>query len=206
MGGKNNLGCTSLKRKSYCILNKQYSKEEYEKLAAQIREDMVKNPYIDNMGRKFSYGEFFPPEMSLFPYNKSNAMRFFPKTKTEALSLGYQWDDYENPVTEATITSSQLPSAIKETSDTVLDEVIRCADCPKSYRIVKGELGLLRKLNLPVPHSCPKCRENKRFARMTMPKFYSRKCQNCNKPIYTPYSPQDPKIVYCVECYQKEFA
>ena len=31
---------------------------------------------------------------------------------------------------------------------------------------VKGELDLLRKLNLPVPHECPKCRENKRFERI----------------------------------------
>src|SRR5688572_7806470 len=79
--GKNNYGCVNLKRKSYCILNKEYSKEEYEKLKAQIIEDMKKNPYTDKLGRKFYYGEFFPPEMSRFPYNDSIAMRFFPKTK-----------------------------------------------------------------------------------------------------------------------------
>jgi len=35
-------GCVGLRKKKYCILNKQYSKEEYEKLVAQIKDDMKK--------------------------------------------------------------------------------------------------------------------------------------------------------------------
>ena len=50
-----------LKRKQYSILNKQYSKEEYEKLRAHIIEDMKKNPYVDSLGRVYTYGEFFSP-------------------------------------------------------------------------------------------------------------------------------------------------
>ena len=206
IAGKNNFGCVNLKRKSYCILNKEYSKEEYEKLKAQIIEDMKVNPYVDKLGRKFPYGEFFPPEMSKFPYNKSNAMRFLPKTKEQALALGYTWDDYENPTAGHTIKSTQLPDSIQETDDSILKEIIQCESCNRSYRIVQGELNLLRKMDLPVPHECSKCRENKRFARMTKPKFYNRICAKCNTNIYTPYAPEDPKIVYCVKCYQQEFA
>lgn len=205
IGGKNNFGCVNLKRKKYCILNKEYTKEEYEKLREIIVEDMEKNPYIDSKGRVYKYGEFFPLEMSLFPYNRSNAMRFFPKTKEQVLSLGCDWDDYENPTTSFTLKSNELPDTIKETTDSILDEIIECENCARSFRIVKGELGLLRKMDLPIPHECPKCRENRRFARMTIPRLYHRDCNKCNKPIYTPYSPNDPKIVYCVECYQGEF-
>jgi hypothetical protein len=32
-----------LKNKSYCILNKQYTKEEYEKLVSKIIEKMMKD-------------------------------------------------------------------------------------------------------------------------------------------------------------------
>ncbi len=202
---KNNFGCVNLKRKSYCILNKQYSKEEYEKLKARIIEDMKVNPYVDKLGRKFFYGEFFPPEMSLFPYNKSNAMRFFPKTKEQALSMGYTWDDKENPSPESTIKASDLPETIKETDDSILNEIIECGNCRRSYKIVQGELNLLRKMGLPVPHECPKCRENARFARMTKPKMYHRSCAKCGDAIYTPYPPDDPRIVYCVKDYQAEF-
>ena len=202
---KNNFGCVNLKRKNYCILNKQYSKEAYQKLRARIVEDMKKSPYIDNMGRKFYYGEFFPPEMSRFAYNKSNAMRFFPKTKEEALKEGYSWDDTENPTFPTTIKTENLPDTIKDTTDEILKEVIECQNCNRAYKIVQGELNLLRKMNLPVPHECPKCRENKRFARMTKPKMYHRTCAKCGDPIYTPYPPEDPRIVYCVKCYQQEF-
>ena len=202
---KNCFGCVNLKRQSYSILNKKYSKEEYEKLKEKIITDMKKSPYIDKLGRKFFYGEFFPPQMSKFPYNKSNAMRFFSKTKEEALKEGYTWNDEENPTPTATMKAESLPDTISETTDSILNEVIECASCKRSYKIVKGELDLLRKMELPVQHECPKCRENKRFVRMTKPKLYHRKCDKCGEPIYTPYAPEDPRIVYCVKDYQAEF-
>ena len=206
IAGKNNFGCVNLKRKSYCILNKEYDKESFDKLRTQIIADMKKNPYVDKLGRKFGYGEFFPPEMSQFPYNKSNAMRFFPKTKEQALEEGYSWDDTESPVYITTLKSQDLADTIKEVTDAILDETIECANCKRGYRIVKGELNLLGKMGLPIPHECPKCREKKRFDRMTKPKMYNQTCMKCNTNIYTPYALEDPRIVYCVKCYQQEFA
>ncbi|MDP2789342.1 MAG: hypothetical protein Q8O46_04870 [bacterium] len=206
IAGKNNFGCVNLKRKSYCILNKEYGKEEYKKLKEKIIEDMKINPYIDKLGHKFYYGEFFPPEFSKFAYNKSNAMRFFPKTKEEALGQGYTWDDGDNPNHPVTIKSDDLPDTIGETQNLILNEIIECRECARGYKIVQGELNLLRKMGLPIPHECPKCRENNRFARMTKPGMHHRNCDKCQKEIYTPYTKDDPKIVYCVACYQQEFA
>jgi len=205
IAGKNNFGCANLKRKSYFILNKEYSKEEYERLKAKIIEDMKVNPYIDKLGREFYYGEFFPPELSSFPYNKSNAMRFFPKTKNEALSMGYEWDDTIDKIYEATMKAEALPDTLQETKEDILREIIECMNCGKGYRIVKGELDLLCKMNLPPPHECPKCRENKRFARLKPPKIYKRTCMKCEKEINTSFAPDRPEIVYCVGCYQGEF-
>jgi len=48
---KDCFGCISLNKKQYCILNKQYSKEEYEKL---------KNEIIKDMRSKNLYGRWFP--------------------------------------------------------------------------------------------------------------------------------------------------
>ncbi len=203
--GKNNFGCVNLKRKQYCVLNKQYTKEEYEKLKVQIIEDMKKNPYIDKLGRRFFYGEFFPPEMSKFPYNKSNAMRFFPKNKEEALKEGYSWEEEEVKEYKTSVDSSFLPDTIKETDESILNETIKCSTCIRGYKIAKGEFDLLRKMNLPIPHECPRCRENKRFNRMNKPGMYNRTCAKCSTDIYTPYAPDRPEIVYCVRCYQQEF-
>ncbi len=206
MSGKNNFGCVNLKRKQYCILNKEYSKDEYEKLKAKIIEDMKKNPYVDKLGRIFSYGEFFPLEFGKFPYNKSNAMRFFPKTKEQALIEGYYWGETENLGYPISIKSSSLPDTIKETSELILNETIGCSVCNRAYKITKGEIDLLRKMNLPLPHECPKCRENKRFSRLNLPKLYKRICAKCKKEINTAFSPDHPEIVYCVKCYQQEFS
>lgn len=204
ISGKNNLGCINLKRKEYCILNKQYTKEEYIILKQKIIQDMKVTPYTTKTGQKFYYGEFFPPEFSKFPYNKSNAMRFFPKTKEQALVEGYFWDETIHENSPTTINSSQLPVTISETTESILSEVIECNSCSRPYKIVAGELNLMKKLNLPIPHECPKCRENKRFARLDPIKLYKRNCQKCSKEISTPYAPDRSEIVYCEKCYQQE--
>ena len=79
-------------------------------------------------------------------------------------------------------------------------------NCKKGYKITQGEFGLLKKMKMPLPHECLKCRENARFSRMTLPKMYNRNCKKCDSKIYTPYGPKSPNIVYCVKCYQQEFA
>jgi hypothetical protein len=205
ISSKNNFGCINLKRKSHCILNKEYSPEEYEKLKTQIIEDMKKNPYIDERGRVWSYGEVFQPIFCKFAYNNSNAMKFIPKTREQALNEGYIWNDEENLSMASTIKPADLPETIKETNDSILNQIIECANCARSYKVVQGELDLLRKMGLPVPHECPKCRENRRLTTQNKPGMYHRYCAKCNANIYTPYAPERPEIVYCVKCYQAEF-
>ena len=80
----NVFGCVGLRKKQYCILNKQYTKEEYEELVPRIIQHMDTMPYVDAKGRKYTYGEFFPPELSPFAYNETIAQEYFPLTKEEA--------------------------------------------------------------------------------------------------------------------------
>lgn len=206
VASKNNFGCINLKRKSYSILNKQYPKEEYEKLKVQIIEDMKKNPYVDEKGRVWSYGEFFQPGLGKFAYNNSNANKFFPKTKEEALSEGYMWNDEIEAQPEATISASDLPETIAEVDENIIKEIISCSTCERRYKIASIEFDLLRKMNMPLPVQCLKCREDYRFARLQPPKLYDRKCGKCGNDIRTSFSPDRPEIVYCEKCYQQEFA
>ncbi|MBI2610179.1 hypothetical protein HYW53_03310, partial [Candidatus Giovannonibacteria bacterium] len=60
---QNLFGCLGLRNKQYCILNRQYTKEEYEALVPRIIKHMNDMPYIDKKGRVYKYGEFFPPEL-----------------------------------------------------------------------------------------------------------------------------------------------
>lgn len=63
-------GCISLYRAKNCILNKQYTKEEYEKLLPKI---------IEHMKKTNEYGEFFPASISPFNYEETEAMDYYPK-------------------------------------------------------------------------------------------------------------------------------
>ncbi len=201
---KHVFGCVNLKRRQYCILNKEYSKEEYERLVAQIKEDMVKNPYRDEQGRIWPYGEFLPIDLTEFAYNETLAHAFFPKTKEEAISSGFKW--HEVVPTPYTITkqSSEVPNTLAETPEDITNEVIGCASCGKAYRITPNELTLMKRISMPLPKECPNCRHNARFARTNPPKFYDRKCAKCGSAIKTAYSPDRPEMVYCEKCYQAE--
>jgi hypothetical protein len=203
---KHVFGCVNLKRKQYCILNKEYSKEEYGRLVAHIKEDMVRNPYRDEQGRVWPYGEFLPNVFSRFAYNESLAAAYFPKTKEQALAEGFLWHEFQATQYEITKQAIDVPDTLAETSDAIKNEVIACGACGKAFRIVSDELALMKRLLMPLPHECPNCRHKARFARMNSPRLYDRACLKCEKPIRTPYAPDRKEIIYCESCYNSEVA
>ncbi len=205
IGVKDNFGCANLKRKQYAILNKVYDKETYTNLVAKIKEDMTSNPYIDSVGRVYTYGEFFPPEFSIFPYNDSNGVRFILKTKEEALQEGFNWKDKIENKHTPTIYNSDLPQKIIQVDENILNEIIECKSCGKGYKVVSGELGILKKLDLPIPSNCPKCREERRFNLTNKPFLRDTNCDKCGKEIRTAHTKESGKIIYCEKCYQQEF-
>src|SRR3989344_8140080 len=92
---KNIFGCIGLRGKQYCILNKQYSKEEYFELVPKIIEHMSVMPYKDRKGLVYKFGEFFSSELSPFAYNETIAQEYFTKTKEEIIKTGYR---YREPI------------------------------------------------------------------------------------------------------------
>jgi hypothetical protein len=204
VSGSNNLfGCGSLKRKSYAILNKEYSKEEYEQLRERIISDMNTNPYFDDKGRTWKYGEFPPIGFLPFAYNETIAQDFFCKTKDETMNAGFKWRDKERNAYRVTVEAAHLPDSIATVTESILGEVIACS-CSRAYKIGQGELKLLQQLHLPLPHECPECRRMRRFKSVNLPIFYDRTCARCNAPIQTSYAPDRPEVIYCEKCYQQE--
>jgi len=69
-GCQNCFGCNQITQKSYCILNKQYTKEEYEELVPKIIKHMNDMPYIDARGftlkELFTFPLWFSITISLF--------------------------------------------------------------------------------------------------------------------------------------------
>ncbi len=197
-------GCISLRKKKHCILNKEYSPEEYAVLRAKIIEDMKKKPYTDALGRTFSYGEFFPYDLSPFAYNESQAIQYFPLGEKEAIEKGFTWAAPQIPHYSVTMLPEAIPDHIDEVSETITKEILECTECKKVYRITGGEFTLMKRLTIPVPRKCADCRHMDRMARINPPYLYERTCMKCNAAITTAYAPDRPEIVYCEPCYQKE--
>lgn len=199
-------GCVSLRKKGYCILNRQYTKEEYETLRKRIIQDLEQNPYIDLKGRIFKYGEFMPYDLSFFDYNETYISQYFPLDKEAALAAGFRWRDETVSAHTSTIHGLEIPSSIHEVNDSILQEIIACATCGKPYKILVGELELLRRLSLPLHASCSDCRHMTRVQKIGDMKLHERNCDKCSNVIMSAYAPDRPEIVYCESCYQQEIA
>lgn len=223
-------GCVSLKKKQYCIFNKQYSKEEYFALRDKIIAQMNEMPFVDSKGRSYRYGEFFPIEHSPYAYNDTIAQDFFPLAKEEALARGFSWRDVEAKEYQTTKTAEELPDDIKSVEDSILQELIQCGSCKKAYRIIQAEFDFLKRIGLPLPRMCPNCRYMERFKFVNPPKLWPGKCmcggkqstnnssqiiyqnavahshgeEGCANEFLTSYQPGRPEILYCEQCYQAE--
>ncbi|MBI5220749.1 MAG: hypothetical protein HY978_02855, partial [Candidatus Liptonbacteria bacterium] len=197
-------GCVSLRKKQFCILNKQYSESEYRELTAKIRQQMSDLPYVDSQGRVYKYGEFLPIEMSPFGYNETMAQEYFPLTKEEALAQGYRWRDTAERDYRVTLPQEKLPDRIDEVPDSITAEIISCAHasldsiprlsasiprysascnqlCTTAFKIIPAELQFYRKIGLPLPRLCPNCRTFERLKQRIGLKVYPRTCQCAGK-------------------------
>ena len=216
-------GCAGLKNKEFCILNKKYSKEDYEKMVEKIKKQMDELPYTDETGKTYKYGEFFPAEISPFAYNETIAQEIFPLSKETASEVGFKWRDPEVNKYATTKISSDLPDNIAEITDSISNETIGCLHngecshrCSGAYKILPEELQFYKKMNLPVPTLCPNCRYYERLKLVDPIKLWHRQCMcdkshqhhngRCSNEFETSYAPDRPEIVYCEQCYNSEVA
>jgi len=202
--------CVWLKNKEYCILNKQYTKEEYEKLVPKIIKHMQlphPNPLLRGEGETTSeWWEFFPSSISPFWYNETVAYEYFPLTKQESQDCWFNWSDYITPIPKVSkiIPADKLPDNISDIPDDILNWAIECEVTKKPFRIIKQELEFYRKHNLPIPKRHPDQRHLDRMALRNPRKLYDRKCDKCSVDMKTTYSSDREEIVYCEECYNME--
>lgn len=227
----NLFGCVGLRKKQYCILNKQYTKEEYEALLPKVIQHMKDMPYTDAKGRKYGYGDFFPVEISFYAYNETVAQEYYPLTKEEALAQGYRWKDQEQKAVPGALKAKDLPEEIAVVQDDVLQKVIECEhagtcneQCTTVFKMIPFELKFYRDHNIPLPKFCPNCRHHQRFAKRNPMKLWHRQCvcdtkvyknsivhehhkdKPCQNEFESSYEPSRQEIVYCEQCYNAEVA
>ncbi len=226
-------GCVGLTSKQYCILNKQYTKEEYEELVPKIKKHMEEMPYVDSHGRVYKYGEFFPAEIAPFFYNETIAQEFFPIDKQKADEMGYRWNTVAKQDYGITKKTEELPDHINDVPETFTKEIIECThqgncndQCTKAFRVIEKELQFYKKMNIALPRLCPNCRHAERMKKRTQLKLWDRHCEcqgvsskggvyantaqhfhganACPNEFKTAYAPEKPEMLYCQACYNSE--
>lgn len=201
IGCQDCFGCTRLRSKKYCILNKQYDKTDYENLIVKIKKQMNEMPFKTKNGRTQKYGEFFPRELSHFGYNETVANEYFPETEENAYKMGFNWHPQEHE-TDYQISDYQIPDNIKDVKDDILDKILKCEASGKAYRIIPMELQFYRRFNLPIPRLAPFERHKKRMRFIAdHMKLAQRKCSGCEKLVDSVYNENEFPKIYCEDCY-----
>jgi len=212
----NCFGCAGLRKKDYCILNKQYDRASFEALKGKI---------IADMRVRGEWGEFFPASFSTFGYNESAAQEQFPLTKEETAVQGFKWEDYpRGTFGKETMTWDRVPDSISNANFDIPQAIFACTLCKKNYRIIPDEFSFYKRLQIPLPRLCPDCRHARRFAARGPNRLWERKCNcegthsgvyentrrhfhgadHCQNSFMTSYSLEHAEIVYCEECYNAE--
>ena len=186
-------GCSSLQRNKYCILNKQYSKDEYEKLSARV---------ANHMRETGEWGEYFPIALSAFGYNETIAAHYFPLSKQQALEFGANWSEYEqDPPNVEILPGRELPDEMQDVGEEILNNAVSCVESGKPFRINQQELRFYQRKNIPVPNLHPDQRHERRMSRRNPQRLWQRNCMKTGEPIDSGYPPDSSEIVYCESAY-----
>lgn len=176
---ENCFGCIGLKRQKYMILNKKYSKENYEKMLKRILE------YLKKTGE---YGRPFPLYISPFAYNNTIASEYYPLTKEEVEKQGMIWQE-------------EIEEAAKE----VPEKATKCEISGKEFKIIPQELRFYEKFKLPLPKRSPYQRYIDLRGLQNRARLNNAICAACNKKIQTTYDKEAiAKLkILCEDCYLK---
>lgn len=145
-------GCVGLKGKSYCIFNKQYSKKDYFDIVKRIKEKMTMDK---------EYGEFFPMQLSPFPYEDTLAEDYFPRgTKMTLPPQGTFWE------------VDTLPDQVHAVNpDLITQNAYRCPVTNKLFRFQKQELQFYEKMQVALPRMSFEARYQRRNKMVPFPTF-----------------------------------
>ncbi len=190
-------GCVGLTRKSYCILNKQYTKETYLQALAQIIPAMVINK---------EWGEFFPMELALFSYDETPAQDQYPLSQKQAQQRGARWFEHEMPRPEVAqiVEASSLPDSFDGACRDLSNCAIRCAESGKAFRLTKMELAFYRDHGLALPRLHPNLRIERLMRHRQPFNLWQRKCAHCGELTDSAYEPENTLHIWCEKCYNED--
>ena len=222
--------CVWLKNKKYCILNKQYEKQEYfEKKEEIINKLIIENKWWDSLWLEFKK---FPYNDTLsYDYFKINKIINFDKSETivdensnwtitiledkfiskAILDLGWEKKidiifrtknkEINIPENANTILSKNLPN-IDDVNSDILKKVIICEISWRPFRIIEQELEFLKKKGFPLPKIHHELRIEKLVNSRPFWQLFIQKCDKCWEDTPSIFKQKPEYKTYCESCYR----
>ena len=138
----NCFGCCGLVGRSYCILNRQHSKEEYETLLPRLKEKIKK----ENLE-----GVFFPNHFAANTYEDSLAAFYFPLTLEEQKSLGHRTQGTQKQKPATAKPRSEVPDRAEQAQEDILKQTFWDETAGRPFQITTHDLKFAQSQNLPLP-------------------------------------------------------
>ena len=139
---KHCFGCCSLIDKEYYILNKEYSKEDYFKLVAKLKEK-IRNERLE--------GQFFPAHFSPCPYDESLAGFFLPLSIQEQSTLGFRSSEPTEQRRAEYLPSTNIPDTVQEAPEILTQQRFWDEISKKPFQITKFDIKFSRDNVVPLP-------------------------------------------------------
>lgn len=76
-----------------------------------------------------------------------------------------------------------------------------CKNCNLEFHVGDDDRAYYAKIEVPAPTWCPRCREMRRMAWCNEGTLYPGKCDLCKKKIISQLAPENPRAVYCIQCW-----
>jgi len=193
----NCFGCVGLRKKNFCVLNKQYTEKDYQQLVAQIKEKMKAD---------FEYGQFFPLSMMYNGYNDTLAHYYFPETKKSIVAKGGAWQEEVVQGAKPDLAVEDLPDNINDCEEKgIVGKTIKCLKTDKVFRYISQEFKFYKDNNIPLARLYYNYRLTENFRQMTPLQGREAVCANCQKKIVTYYPVGwGFEKIYCQKCYEEK--
>ncbi len=193
----NCFGCVGLRKKQYCILNKQYSKEEYGRLRNEIEA---------KMRAEGSWGKFFPKDMAYGGYNFSVGRFYFPMAKSEAEREGFLWEETADAAYEG-LDGNKVPDRPSEAGEDFWQTAIICSETKMRFNISPEELAFHKRFGIPLPHEHPDHRTLERCRLISVCQPFAGECFFCKRAIEHFYPEEwGYRKIACMDCYNSQVA
>ena len=203
MDCRNCFGCVGLRKKEYCIFNKQYTEEEYWKRVDQIKTELLESG---------EYGEYFPTKFSSAYVPESGAPLYAGASPEDLKALGgNEFDPNSEEATRsegvdfsAAKQAKDIPDSIDDLTDEWIGVPIYDPDAGRTFSILKPEAEYYRKERIAPPNDHFILRLKKLSEAGQKAQLKRRDCSVCEKKMVISVNKRYPeRKIYCKSCYLK---